>query len=340
MTETIRVERVSSLHGLDVEWNDLARGRPIFATWEWADAWWRQYGAGAELLVHRCFSPENELVAIVPLYRRRRASLDVVRFLGHGEADELGPVCPAGASQLAGASLRRVLEGLAWDVFAGEQLPADARWSAMLPAERVGSDASPILHAEAGWEAYLAGRSANLRQQVRRRLRAASEAGARFRLADEHTLERDLETLFALHDRRWQGEATGFGDTPLHRELAHAALARDWLRLWLLEVDGTAIAAWHGFQVGQVASYYQAGRDPAFDHLSAGFVVLVHSIREALREGALEYRFGRGGEAFKYRFATDDPGIETVAAARGIRGRAALRVVRTVRAMPSPRRGG
>ena len=43
---------------------------------------------------------------------------------------------------------------------------------------------------------------------------------------------------------------------------------------------------------------------------------------------------GRGDEAFKYRFTTEDPGLESVVLARGRVGRAALgcgRVVQRVR---------
>ena len=87
-----------------------------------------------------------------------------------------------------------------------------------------------------------------------------------------------------------------FHDTAFHRELAREALARGWLRLWLLELDGRPIAAWHGFRVGPVASYYQAGRDPSYERFSVGFVLLAHSIRSAIAEGATEYRFGRGDE--------------------------------------------
>ena len=41
-----------------------------------------------------------------------------------------------------------------------------------------------------------------------------------------------------------------------------------------------------------------------------------------------EYRFLRGGEGYKDRFASDDPGLETMALARGPVGRAALLAVK------------
>ena len=99
---------------------------------------------------------------------------------------------------------------------------------------------------------------------------------------------------------------------------------RGWARLWLLEVDGAPRAAWYGFRFGGADSYYQAGRDPAWERQSVGFVLLVHTIRSAVEDGLAEYRFLRGAEPFKYRFANADPGLVTVARANGALGRATV----------------
>jgi CelD/BcsL family acetyltransferase involved in cellulose biosynthesis len=80
-----------------------------------------------------------------------------------------------------------------------------------------------------------------------------------------------------------------------------------------------------------VGSYYQAGRDPTYERLSVGFVLLAHSLRAAMDEGATEYRFGRGAEEFKYRFTRRDPELETVTLARGRAGQWALGAARAAR---------
>jgi CelD/BcsL family acetyltransferase involved in cellulose biosynthesis len=51
-----------------------------------------------------------------------------------------------------------------------------------------------------------------------------------------------------------------------------------------------------------------------------------------------EYKFLSGGEAYKGRFANEDPGLETIALARGVRGRASLLGTRTALALPPERR--
>jgi CelD/BcsL family acetyltransferase involved in cellulose biosynthesis len=50
---------------------------------------------------------------------------------------------------------------------------------------------------------------------------------------------------------------------------------------------------------------------------------VARAIRGALEDGLREYRFLRGDEPYKYRFADGDRGLETFAMARGPRGAAA-----------------
>ena len=178
-----------------------------------------------------------------------------------------------------------------------------------------------MLHFEHdSWDEFVRDRGRNFRQQVRRFPRKLSELGKlSFRLAtDTEHLTRDLDTLFDLHRQRWEGAATDFLlAAPFHREFATQALHQGWLRLWLLEVDGKPVAALYGFRFGGAESAYQSGRDPAFRQQPVGFVLLAHAVREALTDGMGEYRLLRGGEPYKQRFATGDPGLETSGLPRG-----------------------
>ena len=338
----LAVAPVDDFDSIATEWDALAeRFGSIFSTAIWSRLWWEHFDGGHELLLHTGRADDGSLATVLPLYAWRRRRPRVVRFLGHGPGDELGPVHPRGDRAAVADALRSALAGLQWDVFLGEQLPGDEGWPALLSGTTWRREASPALRLPASWEEYLAGQSSNFREQLRRREASlAREGEALTRLADEDTLDRDLDALFALHRARWGTTRSDFADTLFHRDVAREALARGWLRLWMLELDGRPVAAWHGFQVGSVCSYYQAGRDPALDRHSVGFVLMAHSIRSAIAEGATEYRLGRGDEAFKARFTSHDPGLETVVLTRGVTGGAARRVaslVRTVRR--SVRRG-
>jgi CelD/BcsL family acetyltransferase involved in cellulose biosynthesis len=319
---------VSSLDALREEWSELAGAtRNVFATWDWASVWWEHFGANRELLLTTCRSDDGKLVAVLPLYFFASRLLRIVRFLGHGPADELGPVCAPPARAHAAEALERTLADLRWDVFFGESLPADEGWSALLGARILGKEASPVLRIDGrGWDDVLASWSSNLREQVRRRERRLIRGhDVRFRLADDRgRLQADFGVFVALHLARW-GEASAFKVwEAFHREFAERALERGWLRLWFLEVDDRPVAAWYGFRFGGVESYYQAGRDVGWSRESVGFILLVHSIREAVADGMSEYRFLRGDEGYKYRFADVHRELETIALSSGALGRAAV----------------
>jgi peptidoglycan/xylan/chitin deacetylase (PgdA/CDA1 family) len=334
-----RVE-VVGLDELAGEWTALAAagGNP-FGTHEWASCWWRHHGGERRPLVSAGYSADGRLVAVLPLYLWATRPLRVLRFIGHGAGDQLGPVHAPGDREAAAALARQALATIGWDVFVGEQLPARALWSDLLGSRVIRREGSPVLAAPAGgWPAYLAARSANFRQQLGRRERNLArrhQVGLRL-VQDPEELPGAMDTLFALHRLRW-GDDSGFlPREAFHREFAAVALARGWLRLWLLELDGRPAAAWYGLRFGGVEHYYQSGRDPAYDSLSAAFVLLAHTIRSAFDDGVSEYRFGRGQDPYKYRFTDQDPGLETIASTNGPAAGAALGAA--VRAYPLAKR--
>jgi CelD/BcsL family acetyltransferase involved in cellulose biosynthesis len=299
------------------DWERLAHASGnIFSTFEWAEVWWRHYGRSRRLLVH-AVSGEGEPLALVPLYVAREGRPRLARIVGHRLGDQLGPVCAPEHRVVGAEHLRHVARRERLDLVLAEQLPGDSPWTAWLDAHEVARTGSPVLQLTGRtWDGFLAARSSNFRQQVRRvERRLGRDTDFRILLTeDPERLDGDLDTLFRLHGSRWGGQRTTLvgGDEPFHREFARVALRRGWLRLWTLEIDGTAAAAWLGFRFAGSECYYQAGRDPAFDRYSVGFVLLLHTIREALADGAHSYRFLRGGEEYKYRFADEDPQLTTV----------------------------
>jgi CelD/BcsL family acetyltransferase involved in cellulose biosynthesis len=313
------------------DWERLAEASGnIFSTFAWAETWWRHYGGSRRLLVATVPGPGGEASALLPLYLVRERLPRIARFVGHGPADQLGPVCAPEDRPLAAAQLLGRVRRERVDLVLAEQLPGDAPWSSWLDAVEVARSGSPVLRlAGRTWEDVLAARSSNFRQKVKRdERRLAHETDFRFRLSeDPDRLDADLDVLFRLHAARWRdGGSTFLGrDERFHREFARLALDRGWLRLWILELDGTPAGAWLGFRFAGAECYYQSGRDPAFDRYSVGFLLLVHTIRSALADGADTYRFLRGGEDYKYRFADDDPQLATVVFAGTRRGSALAR---------------
>ena len=321
-----RIEPLHDLSEIDhAEWDQLARqSGNVFATREWITTWWEVFGGQGSLLSFGCREPSGRLVALLPMYLRRGE----LRFLGHGLADSLGPVCAPGDRPAAADAMRRVLHEsqVLFDRFIGDDLPVQEGWGPALGAQTVSRTSSPVLRAGGrDWSSFLETRSANFRQQTRRRERRLVRAHAlRYRLADDASrLDADLDELVRLHEARWAGVSRSFAGerATFHHAFAARALERGWLRLWIAELDGSPAAAWYGFRYAGAEWYYQAGRDRRYDPLSIGFVLLAHTIRTALDDGVQEYKLLRGDESYKLRFANDDAPLETVAleseAARG-----------------------
>jgi len=330
----VRLERHSSFADLDSEWDALAEAsRNVFATREWLEAWWRHFGDGHELALTTARDQDGRLVAALPLYLWGARGLRVLRFLGHGPGDLLGPVAAPADLHAAQGALRSALgdAALRWHVFLGEQLLGAESWSTALGADVVRTTGFPIVRFAPGetWDDVLARQSGGWRANVRRRARRLADGhDVRYRLVDGgEGLQAEIDVLYDLHRRRWTNVDSPFTGPreAFHREFAELAARRGWLRLWFLDVDDIPVATTYGWRFGGVEHYYQAGRDEAWSRYAVGRLLVLHALRSALEDGLSEFRFLRGDESYKYDYATEDPKLDIVARGRGPLGATLLR---------------
>jgi CelD/BcsL family acetyltransferase involved in cellulose biosynthesis len=331
-----RLEVFADFDPLRAEWARLAEATgSVFHTYEWHTRWWEHFGAGRELRVVAGRHDDGSLAWVMPMLRHRVGPVRLLRAVGYGAADALGPVAAGDDLPAAAAALRRfVAADRGCDLALFRHLPGALDWGAALGGEVVRRESSPSVELDGlSWDEYLATRSAHFRQHLRRDERVLHRThDVRFvRTDDAARLEADLDTLFRLHALRW-GAATDFiaRDGAFHRDFARVAFDRGWLRLWILELDGAPAAAWYGFRLGGADWFYQSGRDPQFDRLRVGALLVAHTIRTACDDGISVYHMLRGGETYKAGFANADDGLQTVMVARGARGRAARIALRVL----------
>jgi CelD/BcsL family acetyltransferase involved in cellulose biosynthesis len=328
----------SELAPLEADWRRLAdESDNVFATWEWLSAWWQHFGIQRPLRIVAIRADDGTAQALLPLYVAARVPVRVARFLGHGPTDQLGPVCAVADRKLAADALSECFErGIAGDLLVADELPGGTPWS-MQGAITLGRSPSPVASLVEGDLP----RNSRLRAQVRRKERRLRELG---RVSYRQTaaldqLQTDLSVFLALHDARWKphGGSRSFAKREaFHRDFAARALARGWLRLRFIELDGSPIAALYNLSYAGAESNYQAGRDPRFSEFSVGLALHAHAMRDAAAAHDTEYRFLRGGESYKERFADADACLESVAFARGLVARAATRALRPVPQLPRP----
>jgi CelD/BcsL family acetyltransferase involved in cellulose biosynthesis len=264
---------------------------------------------------------DDAVCGILGLVRTRR--LGARALTAPGGSDYVDPPVRLGAElELAeawGRGLAQIKDG--WDYVAFDRVTAGSAWGACVAAGMRGSGARlvgleekamlPWVDISNGYDAWLAARSRNFRSQLgRRRRRLEREHRTVFRRTDDpDALVDDLDILFDLHERRWRARG-GAGVLPssmrpFHEAFARRALDKGWLRLWTLELDGSAVASWYGWRCGPSYCYYQSGFDPDYEAQAPGTVMLVHTIEQAAKEGAAVYEMLWGDEDYKYRFATD-----------------------------------
>jgi len=341
--EPLRLKRVAQLADLRDEWDGpaLGAGHP-FATYEWNSIWWRYYGGDRELFTFACRDDDGRLVAILPLYIARSRPR-IARLLGY--ADLGSPLCaPDDRSRVAAAlqalTGRRARGADGCSLILLERLPGEQGWSELLGATVLRTETDPVLRiAGRSWDEFLASKSSSFRKQARyQERRLAREHDLEIRLCEDPAdFDAEFDVLTALHDRRWGDVSTGVlaGERgEMQREIARAAMERGWLRLWIERVDGEPAAAYYGIRFAGSEFFYQSGRDPRFDRLSVGAVLLAHVVRDACEAGVGTFRFLAGDESYKLRLADGDFEPETVLVGSGLTGALGRAGVRAVRAMP------
>jgi CelD/BcsL family acetyltransferase involved in cellulose biosynthesis len=326
--DALTVEPVE-IDSVRAEWAALARAADnVFATVEWNETWLADPPGDIRPLVHAAYAADGRLTAIVPLVVVRGRYVRKARFAGFGAGNELGPIAAPADRELAVDALRLTLARTRddWDTFVGDSLPGEG-WGERLGGKVVRREGSPV--ADGGWtswDEYLATRSRTFRQELRRKERRLLEQGVTFRsVTAAAELAGALDALFELHRARWGADASPWfaGMEEFHRRFASLALERGWLRLRLLERDGSPEAVYQGFRFAGSEWSYQFGRNPS-SASSIGLVMTAHAIRESFADGAETFRLGPGTQHYKLRFATGDTVLETVAIGRGLRGRAAV----------------
>ena len=278
-----------------------------------------------------CRSPSGDVHTLLPLYVTGGPGSRTLRFVGDGPGDQLGPICAPQDTVPAARALRQELP----------RGPVLGSLRGRAPAGRPGLEHPPRHRKhDSGGEPGRGYPDSRLGRVPRRPFvrvetagRAARNAGSNgttgFATGSRTTRSGSTWTSTSCADStsnagatrprpsaKSAGPSSASSRTPPSSAVGCGSGSSS--------SDGQAAAAWLGFRFGDVESYYQLGRDPEFEQLSVGAVLIAHTLREAITDGMSEYRFLRGGEAFKFRWATRDPGVETVRLAGSAAGRATL----------------
>ena len=310
------IRTAAALEAIEPAWWELwrrARTATPFQSPAWLIPWWRHFAPG-ELTIAAAWR-DSRLIGLAPFYREDGALGRRLLPLGISVSDYLDVLLDDGEAEAAGALVAALDREPAWDSLECEELAPDAA-AIGLPAPAgcvetiVAQSACPVL-------VFPSPRLAEfLPGQTRRKLnlarnRAARRGGCRIERATGEGLLDGFAELVRLHALRWQAR----GDPGVLADARVAAFHRDalprldragFLRLYLLRFDGAAAAGFYGFSHRGRGFSYLTGFDPTFAFESPGALLLAHAVEAAIAEGAGEFHFLRGREAYKYEWGAVD----------------------------------
>jgi len=325
-----RIEDPAAFQALREEWDELLAASladSFFLTWEWLYAWWTHL-AGDRRLFLLVARQGGRLVAIAPLSLRARRVAGVlplrsVEFLG---ADRLSSdyldvivrrgweadAIPALAQYLADARLALELASVRRAGCAAAALSralTQRRWRMLETPTAV----CPFIDLSGHtWESYLGTLESKPRNDFLRLLKNLTKKfSVRLEPASSEPQRREFMVhLVRLHNLRWQNlggsDALHTADlVAFHDEVSRVTLERGWLRLFVLWLDGQPVASLYGFRYGRTFYFVQTGFDPAYGRHAVGLITVGLTIKSAIAEGAEEYDFLRGDEAYKFRWARE-----------------------------------
>ena len=297
-------------------WSRLTGATPFTAP-AWLLPWWDAFVPG-KLFTVAVWHGES-LIALAPLYLEDGRWGRRLLPLGIGLSDYADILIdPADASSAAAVLLDAlVAQKTRWDQWSAEEAPPDATvlslivppdWHSTLEPQ----SSCPVLALPSTVETL----AQAIPGGMMRKWRMARNRTARrdWRLeTDTADLPVAMADLFRLHGERWtckggtgvlaDDDVRGFHFAAATR-LAEAGL----LRLNRLHIDGTIAGVYYGFRLGTRAYAYIGGFDPAFGFESPGTMLLGAAIEQAVGEGAMEFHFLRGREAYKYAWGAVDRG--------------------------------
>jgi CelD/BcsL family acetyltransferase involved in cellulose biosynthesis len=297
---------------------------------EWFRSWWPHQDGTCTPLIVAVHRPDGTLAGVMPLVLDASSRPRAIRFAGASIGDSFHPAASEEDEDAVAAAAMAALEehGIDRTMLLLENVaPGGSWWREMQDVSSLRRAAVeqqknelvyiPLHSLDWDWDTYLAGRSKNFRRRVRRREKSLRrDHQVELRMSTDSTLEADLERFFDLHLLRWskrgRSSLEAVGVKPVLTSFAGEAQRNGWLRLSLLEVDGTAVAAFLGWRVGRVYAFYQQGFDPTWSDHSVGFVLATLMIREAMAEGADEFDFLLGTEDYKRAFSDSARLAETV----------------------------
>lgn len=311
-----------------------------FHTPEWLRGWWDVFGDEFEPCIIAVWAGD-ELVALVPLMRKRGSWSAVYEWLGAGRSDHAPLLLRPGSE---GDSIRALLEYLGRssrriDLLSLRTLQRNQVewWTSLtgIDSAYAEEDVSPRVDIDTDWDGYLARKSKKHRGNIRRMLRDQEKDPA-LQIACVPTTSPELQA--EIHDveaNSWKAKdgslrMEGRGMQFYARFLSGFA-HRGWLEVWTCRFGKALLAYLITFRYRDRIFYYNGAYRADYTRdteLAPGTLLIVNALKSAHDRGLRSFDFLRGDEPYKALWATDRrPQYHLLVRFGGWRGRLASSAV-------------
>jgi len=300
----------------EARWNgllDRSRLPAVFLSWQWQTEWSEAFAPAGTLQILTVTDDSGALTGVLPLYEDAPGRRRIIG--GVDISDYLDVIAVAGREEEAWQGLLQhaATQNAEWDLHG---IRAASPSATLLPALAPGcgrkatverEDRCPVLALPKSWDEYLGRLSGKDRHELRRKMRRLERElpGVTVRShAVPDGWDESLTRFLTLHRLSKVGKAR-FMDEPMERFFRSATArlaAAGWARLWFLDFEGAAVAAFLCIEYAGTVGLYNSGFDPARAMLAPGIVLLGHVIRDAIERGFPTFDFLRGEEPYKYSF--------------------------------------
>jgi CelD/BcsL family acetyltransferase involved in cellulose biosynthesis len=329
-----------ALEALTPEWDELAvsNKRPTCSP-AWMLGWLKHLApasAGARVVAVR---EGEQLIGLAPFFAREagRGRVDY-RMMGES-LPRTSPLARPGREWEVAQAIGEALAGATPrpDVIALENGPVASPWPAALsdtwprptrPMVRqyLIQESPTISLSYDSFDAWLSGKSANFRSQMRRMRRQFTAAGGVARTSTLATLDTDVKEFMRLHTERWEGRGQSSivaRAEEMHRLFLDAGrmhIESHRFRLCMLEIEGKPISAQLFSESGGEILYFNGGWDERYAKLKPAMLGILYAVEDAFACGDERIDLAPGGQQYKLRFADgNDPVAWTILMVPGAR---------------------
>jgi CelD/BcsL family acetyltransferase involved in cellulose biosynthesis len=316
-----------SFANLESEWNEAVESARLthpFLRHEWLRTWWDSFGHDRTLniMVARA---GRKIVALAPLMLENAKMYGVpvrrVQFLHNDHTPKADVIVTEREDEAFDALWAAIMKARSkWDVLQFSQLPGDSSThqqiarlagAAAYPTTLWQSDVSPYVELTSDWNAYLQGRNAKLKSNLRNRLNRLSQLGevSLEVISDGEAVKNARDHALTLEASGWKREAgTAIHSDPnvqrFYTLLADRAVNHGWLRLLFLTVNGKRIATAYASRYQDRLSFFKTGYDPEYAKYAPFKLLTYFAIKDGFSAGLREVDFLGDAEPWKLEWTS------------------------------------